>query len=1066
MFLCSARYLEENAVVEWRKAYINYRGLKRVIKLVAARRKARLSLDLSPQSSRISSRIIASTIEGLRRRPLTKSGSNAGSEGTNDSAYVSQLRNRRQSFGENGSGDGLMEEDQSSNLPQVTLKGTGLNLASNAKDGASAHTTASTTANGAAAKEEGKAKIIHPHADPDVEGEAQEIHQEPTTGTRDPNSPDGNATGRTSNHTKGSKKAQKRTSKVINLDSVISDNFDSQEGIFFEALDSELERVVSFYEQREKEMASRYEMLARQLKELSEHRKEYKLSQQDHIGDLGRRLSNLVTNPQGLKRVSLNMTRPTSGHDSPMPTRFRKSEEISAERRASIDEGERRRAAALHRMSGIAGRGLSEAEDEELRRLNKAAAQSHDPERYKAARKKLKAAILEYYRGLEILKNYKILNRTGFAKILKKFEKTVELSCADAYYNAKVTPSILVSSESVEKLIKGTEEIFTAYFEHGNRKRALQRLRINASVNTGEPSSTHHLSVARAGFYLGIALVATVGGLIEVFQTSTQEAIPQWPRLMRVYGAEFLPTLFALLFGLNLAIWHRARVNTVFIFEWDVRHALDYHQYFELPAFFLLLLSLAFWVSFLNPFPSAIAPTTWPLVWLVVVVAILLNPLPMTIYYSRRWMVTSLARLLQGGFIYNVEFRDFFLGDELNSLNWSVSMTWFFICEYNTNWPTSGQCDPNKTWWTAVLLSIPAFLRFTQCFRRFYDSKLKTRLHLINAGKYASSILNYWFYVHYRYHGSQYNHTLALWCVFASLNSIYTSIWDVTLDWSLLRPHARYPWLRDELVFESYWPFYYWAIITNIILRFGWVIYLLPGPASNLTRIFVIAFLEMMRRWQWNFIRLENEHLGNVDMYRISREIPLPYHFKLGQSKEDDDDEEKMSTIRKIRGALGRRSHQELDEHLERSESPHVAFAPEVGAPLNKDDRKRHDHLEVPSGECNGDKGKQRNQSTNSSERGYDYDVDKEGQGEGQSRRERITQKIIDHLVPDRGGMGARGDRLDEVGATRGASARDYQPRRLEPDGDNRSSREGTSDEGEEDEEAEEDMGKYRKKKS
>lgn len=353
--------------------------------------------------------------------------------------------------------------------------------------------------------------------------------------------------------------------------------------------------------------------------QLAEHRREYKATHpsQENWTDFGHKLSQFVPSPvahpaQAFKRSSLNLARPSTSH-SPSPNAGKSAEEAE-ENAAAVDEGDRRRAAALSRMLNVGGGSFSEAEDEEMRRANKAAAQSHDVERYKAARKKLKAAVLEYYRGLEILKNYKILNRTGFAKILKKFEKATEVACGDAYYSAKVAPSILVSSESVEKLLKGTEEIFAAYFEHGNRKRALERLRINSSNGAGENGSTHHLSVARAGFYLGISLCATVGGLIEAMHADTQVAIPLWPSLLRVYGAELIPTLFCLLFGLNLAIWHRARINTVFIFEWDVRHALDYHQFFELPAFFLLLLSIAFWVSFLNPFPNAIAPTTWPLV--------------------------------------------------------------------------------------------------------------------------------------------------------------------------------------------------------------------------------------------------------------------------------------------------------------------------------------------------------------------------------------------------------------------------------------------------------------------
>jgi hypothetical protein len=40
--------------------------------------------------------------------------------------------------------------------------------------------------------------------------------------------------------------------------------------------------------------------------------------------------------------------------------------------------------------------------------------------------------------------------------------------------------------------------------------------------------------------------------------------------------------------------------------------------------------------------------------------------------------------------------------------------------------------------------------------------------------------------------------------------------------------------------------------------------------------------------------RLENEHLGNMDQYRVTREVPLPYLFDdpHRHDADDDDDEE------------------------------------------------------------------------------------------------------------------------------------------------------------------------------
>lgn len=42
--------------------------------------------------------------------------------------------------------------------------------------------------------------------------------------------------------------------------------------------------------------------------------------------------------------------------------------------------------------------------------------------------------------------------------------------------------------------------------------------------------------------------------------------------------------------------------------------------------------------------------------------------------------------------------------------------------------------------------------------------------------------------------------------------------------------------------------------------------------------------------------RLENEHLGNVDQYRVTREVPLPYSFEnQGHDDDDYDDDDRKS---------------------------------------------------------------------------------------------------------------------------------------------------------------------------
>lgn len=59
------------------------------------------------------------------------------------------------------------------------------------------------------------------------------------------------------------------------------------------------------------------------------------------------------------------------------------------------------------------------------------------------------------------------------------------------------------------------------------------------------------------------------------------------------------------------------------------------------------------------------------------------------------------------------------------------------------------------------------------------------------------------------------------------------------MDWSLCRKKAKgqtYRFLRPELGFKDHVPFYYFAIVSNCILRFAWVSRYSQRTDSKLTQ--------------------------------------------------------------------------------------------------------------------------------------------------------------------------------------------------------------------------------------
>ena len=189
--------------------------------------------------------------------------------------------------------------------------------------------------------------------------------------------------------------------------------------------------------------------------------------------------------------------------------------------------------------------------------------------------------------------------------------------------------------------------------------------------------------------------------------------------------------------------------------------------------------------------------------------------------------------------------------------------------------------------------------------------------HIANCAKYLCTVLFYMTLSLYRIEkGIDPNSTAttkfkAVFILFATINSIYVSLWDVLIDWSLGHSGVEWRLLREPLGF-SWPPIYYIAMVVDPIFRFNWIFYLIgPNELQQSALLpFFVSLSEIFRRAFWALFRVENEHMTNVGMFRASRDLPLPYNVSGAKTSIDEDetdessgaplDEEQMGQIPKI----------------------------------------------------------------------------------------------------------------------------------------------------------------------
>ncbi|KAF9958004.1 hypothetical protein BGZ70_009343 [Mortierella alpina] len=828
------KYLHEENVPEWRKAYINYRQGKKYLKAIEH---AVDKIETIQQEADESENGYGQG-EDDETRALTLSMDNALNSENTLAQYPSSDSESDKPFKPQGRGQATTYDSIPSSPSSRYPRSTTLTIDEDSSD----QTTA--------LNPHAVPKFSRPQRRPTFAAQVGEAAR--TQGTHLIRS-------LTRRFTMANPSEHRRRTRIIRIEGNSIDSVAGalleEEKEFFRFLDSQLEMVDNFYREKETEAVMKLKILKQQLFVADEWKRRYdeRMAQAEATGGwYSADWTKVRSGLGGLVKSNPDITPVTLG------TAYQPLVDADETTSRGVATGAARdRSTVIHMGSGSSLRqreGSQPLDDLQSKRgsmdptefQNQLLLEDERDQRmylnHNVAKTRIKAALYEFYRSLEMIKNYKVLNETGFAKIIKKFDKTAGWKATKAFNASKLRPRYFMTSNTLEELITETETLYIEKFEDGQRRRGMSKLRI--------PDIKHKASL-------------------------------------------FLTALFACLFGVNMYVWAKSRINYKFIFEFDARDNLDYHEFFELPLFFMLLLCLGIYLDFGSHLTNQIATAYYPIAVVGIILLIVFCPLPIASWTARKWFLLSFWRVLVSGY-HGVEFRDFFLADELNSLSYSIEQAEFAVCAYAFKWnDLARNCVTSQMWITPFLTALPPWFRFLQCLRRYRDT-LEWFPHLLNGGKYAASLVNLFVYFSYRHYGGD-----RLRYAFIGMSTFTSSVtfaWDVYMDWGLFRfgPHGGgahgHPFLRAELVYTKP-AYYYCAVVFDFVGRFAWVLRLMPLGINGAILSFCLALLEVLRRWVWNFFRLENEHLNNCGQFRAIKDIPLPFHIRL---EGDTDDEEEL----------------------------------------------------------------------------------------------------------------------------------------------------------------------------
>ena len=223
--------------------------------------------------------------------------------------------------------------------------------------------------------------------------------------------------------------------------------------------------------------------------------------------------------------------------------------------------------------------------------------------------------------------------------------------------------------------------------------------------------------------------------------------------------------------------------------------------------------------------------------------------------------------------LFQVRFSHVLLGDALTSLSNVLVDSISIMCAMTYAVTGTASCESRTA--GALLQTLPFLLRAWQCYitYRLGDK----REQIINLAKYLSVlpvIVLSWMKHSSAFVGDGLEERDAVlvdwWVVAVAVSTAFSLSWDVFMDWGLGAPVLRTPLLLGP-------PALYYAVgFVNMALRLSWSLRLsahLHMHASASATTILLELLEIVRRFLWNFLRVEWEIIKEGHVVEIDRPL-------------------------------------------------------------------------------------------------------------------------------------------------------------------------------------------------